>query len=76
MAPALGILAEETDGGDVSDSQPQRRAGVPGPQFILRSAKRVFDAKALYAQLVITDDCNLSCSYCHEYIPGAPPVRC
>ena len=37
---------------------------MPGPQFILRGAKRVFDAKALYAQLVVTDDCNLSCSYC------------
>jgi MoaA/NifB/PqqE/SkfB family radical SAM enzyme len=40
----------------------------------LRGAKRIFDAKALYAQLVITDDCNLSCSYCNEYIPGAPPI--
>src|SRR5262249_60285303 len=37
-------------------------------------AKRIFDTKALYAQLVITDDCNLSCGYCNEYIPGAPPV--
>src|SRR5215831_747321 len=56
------------------DNEPQRRASVPGPQFILQGAKRIFDAKALYAQLVITDDCNLSCSYCNEYIPGAPPV--
>ena len=47
---------------------------MPGPQFILRGAKRIFDAKALYAQFVITDDCNLSCSYCNEYIPGAPPI--
>jgi MoaA/NifB/PqqE/SkfB family radical SAM enzyme len=47
---------------------------VPGVQFILQGAKRIFDAKALYAQLVITDDCNLSCGYCNEYIPGAPPV--
>jgi MoaA/NifB/PqqE/SkfB family radical SAM enzyme len=47
---------------------------VPGAQFVLQGAKRIFDAKALYAQLVITDDCNLSCGYCNEYIPGAPPV--
>jgi len=47
---------------------------VPGVQFILQGAKRIFDAKALYAQLVITDDCNLSCGYCNEYIPGAPPI--
>ena len=47
---------------------------MPGVQFILQGAKRVFDTKALYAQLVITDDCNLSCGYCNEYIPGAPPV--
>ena len=47
---------------------------MPGAQFILQGAKRIFDAKALYAQLVITDDCNLSCDYCNEYIPGAPPI--
>jgi MoaA/NifB/PqqE/SkfB family radical SAM enzyme len=47
---------------------------VPGAQFILQGAKRIFDAKALYAQLVITEDCNLSCGYCNEYIPGAPPI--
>lgn len=47
---------------------------MPGAQFILQGAKRIFDAKALYAQMVITDDCNLSCGYCNEYIPGAPPV--
>ena len=47
---------------------------MPGPQFILRGAKRIFDAKALYAQLVITDDCNLSCGYCNEYMPGAAPI--
>src|SRR2546427_9725821 len=56
------------------DNEPQRRASVPGPQFILRGAKRIFDAKALYAQLVITDDCNLSCGYCNEYTPGATPI--
>src|SRR5215467_7727819 len=47
---------------------------MPGAQFILQSAKRVFDTKALYAQLVITEDCNLTCGYCNEYRPGAPPV--
>jgi MoaA/NifB/PqqE/SkfB family radical SAM enzyme len=47
---------------------------VPGARFLLQGAKRVFDTKALYAQLVITEDCNLSCGYCNEYLPGAPPV--
>ena len=47
---------------------------MPGVRFVLQGAKRIFDAKALYAQLVITDDCNLSCGYCNEYIPGAPPI--
>lgn len=47
---------------------------MPGPRFILQGAKRIFDAKALYAQLVVTDDCNLSCGYCNEYIAGAPPI--
>lgn len=28
----------------------------------------------MYAQLVVTDDCNLSCAYCDEYAPGAPLV--
>lgn len=47
---------------------------MPKAGFLLRGAKRVIDTRALYAQLVITDDCNLSCGYCNEYIPGAPPV--
>lgn len=47
---------------------------MPGAQFLVQGVKRIVDAKALYAQMVITDDCNLSCSYCNEYIPGAPPV--
>ena len=47
---------------------------MPGVQFLLQGVKRVFDTKALYAQLVITEDCNLSCGYCNEYLPGAPPV--
>jgi len=41
---------------------------------MIRGAKRIFDRRAVYAQLVVTDNCNLSCGYCNEYIPGAPPV--
>ena len=47
---------------------------MPGAGFFIQGAKRIFDSRALYAQLVVTDDCNLSCGYCNEYIPGAPPV--
>ena len=69
----LPLLPVQRAGG-MHDNTPQRRASVPGPQFILRGAKRLFDAQALYAQLVITDDCNLSCGYCNEYMPGAAPI--
>ncbi|MDQ6960434.1 MAG: radical SAM protein [Mariprofundaceae bacterium] len=41
-------------------------------RFIAQAAKRLFDHKALYAQLIVTRDCNLSCAYCNEYTPGAP----
>jgi MoaA/NifB/PqqE/SkfB family radical SAM enzyme len=47
---------------------------MPGTGFIIDGLKRIFDRNALYAQLVITDDCNLSCSYCNEFVPGAPPI--
>ncbi len=47
---------------------------MPGTGFFLKGVKRVWDRRAVYAQLVITDNCNLSCGYCNEYIPGAPPV--
>src|SRR6516162_7674218 len=40
-------------------------------RFILIGAKRVFDDRPMYAQVVVTDDCNLTCSYCDEYTPGA-----
>ena len=43
-------------------------------KFVLTGAKRVFDSRPMYAQLVVTDDCNLACSYCDEYAPGAPAV--
>jgi len=42
--------------------------------FIAQASARLFDHKALYAQLIITRDCNLSCSYCNEYTPGVPHV--
>ena len=47
---------------------------MPGAGFLMQGIKRIFDTQALYAQLVVTDNCNLSCGYCNEYIPGAPPV--
>jgi len=43
-------------------------------RFITHAAKRLIDHKALYAQLIVTRDCNLSCSYCNEYTQGAPHV--
>ncbi|MBI5629512.1 MAG: radical SAM protein [Elusimicrobia bacterium] len=43
-------------------------------RFILTGAKRVVDSKAMYAQVVVTDDCNLTCAYCDEYTPGAPVI--
>jgi len=43
-------------------------------RFIAHAAKRLMDHKALYAQVIITRDCNLSCTYCNEYTPGAPHV--
>src|SRR4051812_8076105 len=38
-------------------------------KFILTGAKRVVDSRPMYAQVVVTDDCNLTCSYCDEYTP-------
>lgn len=43
-------------------------------KFVLTGAKRVFDSRPMYAQVVVTDDCNLTCSYCDEYEPGAAAV--
>jgi MoaA/NifB/PqqE/SkfB family radical SAM enzyme len=43
-------------------------------RFVLTGAKRVFDSRPMYAQVVVTDDCNLTCSYCDEYTPGAPII--
>ena len=40
--------------------------------FVASGAARVVDSRALYAQLVVTRDCNLSCAYCNEYDSGAP----
>jgi MoaA/NifB/PqqE/SkfB family radical SAM enzyme len=47
---------------------------MPGPGFLMQGMKRIFDARAVYAQVVVTDDCNLSCGYCNEFMPGTPPV--
>lgn len=43
-------------------------------KFVLTGAKRVVDSRPMYAQVVVTDDCNLTCSYCDEYSAGAPIV--
>jgi MoaA/NifB/PqqE/SkfB family radical SAM enzyme len=43
-------------------------------RFVAAGAKRVFDSRPMYAQIVVTDDCNLNCAYCAEYTPGAPIV--
>src|SRR5208282_5030782 len=43
-------------------------------RFVVTGAKRVFDSRPMYAQVVVTDDCNLTCSYCDEYTPGGPSV--
>ncbi len=37
----------------------------------MQGLKRLFDSQALYAQLVVTSECNLTCSYCNEYTRGA-----
>lgn len=42
--------------------------------FLLTGAKRVVDSRLMYAQVVVTDDCNLTCGYCDEYAPGGPAV--
>jgi MoaA/NifB/PqqE/SkfB family radical SAM enzyme len=47
---------------------------VPGAGFLVQGVKRIMDRRAVYAQVVVTDDCNLSCGYCNEYIPGARPI--
>lgn len=49
-----------------------KKRGV-GPAFIMAGLKRLYDSQALYAQLVVTENCNLSCGYCNEYKKGAPP---
>lgn len=43
-------------------------------RFVATGAKRVLDSRPMYAQLVVTDDCNLTCAYCDEYAPGAPVI--
>ncbi len=43
-------------------------------RFIMTGAKRVIDSRPMYAQVVVTDDCNLTCAYCDEYTPGGPSV--
>jgi MoaA/NifB/PqqE/SkfB family radical SAM enzyme len=44
-------------------------------RFMLTGAKRVFDSRPMYAQVVVTDDCDLTCEYCDEYTQDAPAFR-
>ncbi|HAM36861.1 MAG TPA: hypothetical protein DEB40_10655 [Elusimicrobia bacterium] len=41
-------------------------------RFVATGAKRVVDSRPMYAQMVVTDDCNLACAYCDEYTAKAP----
>ncbi|MFA6004068.1 MAG: radical SAM protein [Elusimicrobiota bacterium] len=41
-------------------------------RFVLTGAKRVFDSRPMYAQVMVTEDCNLRCAYCDEYKAHAP----
>ncbi len=43
-------------------------------RFVVTGAKRVLDSRPMYAQVIVTDDCNLDCAYCDEYAPGAPII--
>src|SRR5262249_36781695 len=62
-------------GSGVATGSVRRRGGMGVDlRFVLTGAKRVFDARPLYAQVVVTDDCNLTCQYCDEYTPGAPLI--
>jgi len=53
-----------------------KKRGRPGGAFLISGVKRIFDSRALYAQVVVTEDCNLRCGYCNEYVHGAeaPPL--
>ncbi|MFQ5353578.1 MAG: radical SAM protein [Thermodesulfobacteriota bacterium] len=51
----------------------EKKISGPGPAFIMRGLKRLYDSQALYAQVVVTTNCNLSCAYCNEYRRGATP---
>lgn len=48
-------------------------AMLPLP-LALTGLKRLADRRPMHAQLVVTDDCNLACRYCHEFTAGAPHV--
>ena len=43
-------------------------------RFLLTASKRVFDRRPLYAQVIVTDACNLRCAYCDEHRAEAPLV--
>lgn len=45
-----------------------------GAGHALRFATAVFRKRPIYAQLIVTRRCNLTCGYCFEYDLDSPPV--
>jgi MoaA/NifB/PqqE/SkfB family radical SAM enzyme len=59
---------------EIAASRTGQRGTMRKARFVLTGIKRIFDARPIHAQVVVTYECNLACAYCHEYAPGAPLV--
>jgi MoaA/NifB/PqqE/SkfB family radical SAM enzyme len=55
-------------------AQHELRGSMRKARFVVTGIKRLFDSRPVHAQLVVTYECNLACTYCHEYTRGAPLV--